>query len=209
MPCNAHNHHPDCDCGWGGVFYEPTVQCPKPDWSKESSHTTPNAKCPVCSASVFFYKSADGAAVFFDSLGPPWPKHPCTDNRSNLNLQTDVKVKKKKIGWWPFLREEGPFSTFSLPGKEGTAVSDHQERVILIKGSPKILMQDVPLWMKSVPGARYIYEVSTFKIVNGQFQEMSFKAFSLKALEEPEYAKLFPESINLFNSHLKNKYKSE
>jgi hypothetical protein len=31
---------------------------------------------------VFFYQSADGGRVFFDELGPPWPKHRCTDHRS-------------------------------------------------------------------------------------------------------------------------------
>lgn len=39
----------------------------------------PNAKCPVCGAGVFFYANEYGSRVFFDDLGPPWPKHPCTD----------------------------------------------------------------------------------------------------------------------------------
>ncbi len=36
------------------------------------------AACPVCQARVFFYQNAAGSKVFFDHLGPPWPKHPCT-----------------------------------------------------------------------------------------------------------------------------------
>ena len=40
----------------------------------------PNAKCPVCHQPVFFYQNAFGSRVFFEDLGPPWPKHPCTDN---------------------------------------------------------------------------------------------------------------------------------
>lgn len=43
------------------------------------SYLNPNAKCPVCGASVFFYQSEDGGRVFFDDVGWPWPKHPCTD----------------------------------------------------------------------------------------------------------------------------------
>ncbi len=43
------------------------------------SYVNPNARCPVCSASVYFYQSPYGGRVFFDELGPPWPKHPCTD----------------------------------------------------------------------------------------------------------------------------------
>jgi hypothetical protein len=50
-----------------------------------SSFTRPNAECPVCGASVFFYRNTYGSRVFFDDLGPPWPKHPCTDNGRYLN----------------------------------------------------------------------------------------------------------------------------
>lgn len=42
----------------------------------------PNARCPVCGALVYFYTNQHGSRVFFDDLGPPWPKHPCTDNPS-------------------------------------------------------------------------------------------------------------------------------
>lgn len=37
--------------------------------------------CPVCGARVFFLQADNGGRVFFDPPpGPPWPKHPCTDN---------------------------------------------------------------------------------------------------------------------------------
>lgn len=39
----------------------------------------PNARCPVCGAAVFYYENLSGSRVFFDCLGPPWSKHPCTD----------------------------------------------------------------------------------------------------------------------------------
>jgi hypothetical protein len=29
---------------------------------------------------VYFYSNQFGSRVYFDDLGPPWPKHPCTDN---------------------------------------------------------------------------------------------------------------------------------
>jgi hypothetical protein len=29
---------------------------------------------------VFYYCNEHGSSVFFDQLGPPWPKHPCTDH---------------------------------------------------------------------------------------------------------------------------------
>jgi hypothetical protein len=42
-------------------------------------YVNPNADCPVCGAPVFFYQNEFGSRVYFDELGPPWPKHPCTD----------------------------------------------------------------------------------------------------------------------------------
>lgn len=39
----------------------------------------PNAKCPVCSKPVFFYVNSFGSRVYFDDIGHPWPKHPCTN----------------------------------------------------------------------------------------------------------------------------------
>jgi hypothetical protein len=56
----------------GDVFEFPFITYP--------SYINPNARCPVCGASVYFYQSPYGGRVFFDELGPPWPKHPCTDN---------------------------------------------------------------------------------------------------------------------------------
>jgi hypothetical protein len=35
------------------------------------SYVNPNARCPVCGASVYFYQSPYGGRVFFDELGPP------------------------------------------------------------------------------------------------------------------------------------------
>jgi hypothetical protein len=48
---------------------------PEVEWS----FMTPNATCPVCGVRVYFYANSNGSRVFFDDVGPPWPKHPCTD----------------------------------------------------------------------------------------------------------------------------------
>jgi hypothetical protein len=200
MPCNAHNHPPNCSCGWGGTFYEANGQWATPDWSKAENYSNPNAKCPVCSASVYFYKSPEGGSVFFDDLGPPWPKHPCTD-LGKTPLMHPAKALKKKAGWWPLLREIGSLATVPLPKGEGTLVVDVQGREIFIKGNPKILKQAVPLWIRAVPGQRHIYDISTIKKKNEHFIEVTFRAFGMKALELPEHAKLFQESIRFFNTH--------
>lgn len=101
MGCNAWNHPPSCDCGWGGdtggggggwhnSAESGTPRSAEPGrWGRYEaarfeSYTIPNARCPVCHAKVFFYQSEHGGRVFFDPpLGPPWPKHPCTDNRTS------------------------------------------------------------------------------------------------------------------------------
>lgn len=96
MGCNAWNHPADCNCRWsggnGGVRVGPALSSHQKGEAREGSFssrsaqavsfTNPNARCPVCGDQVFFYKSASGGRVFFDDLGPPWPKHPCTDNPS-------------------------------------------------------------------------------------------------------------------------------
>lgn len=91
MGCNAWNHPPGCACGWGGesgaasltenALHWPTVQ---------GSYLNPNARCKKCGDSVFFYRSANGGTVLFDSLGPPWPKHPCTADNSTDDIPTSA-----------------------------------------------------------------------------------------------------------------------
>lgn len=49
-------------------------------WPKSLLWVKANALCPVCGAAVFFYSNEFGSRVYFDEVGPPWPKHPCTDN---------------------------------------------------------------------------------------------------------------------------------
>lgn len=102
--CNAWGHPPGCTCGWGGeghagkspggcgraatVALRRQALNPPADAAQyryqaprsRESYCVPNARCPVCGALVFFYQASDGGRVFFDQLGPPWPKHPCTDN---------------------------------------------------------------------------------------------------------------------------------
>ena len=56
------------------------------------SYVNPNAYCPVCGEKVYFYRSRYGGRVFFDDLGWPWPKHPCTD-RTDKPLKTPPVVR--------------------------------------------------------------------------------------------------------------------
>jgi hypothetical protein len=92
------NHYSDCTCGWcvnygrmsratrvrllDDLRHRDAVSLLKRNLARSISgcYVNPNAKCPVCDAAVYFYANEHGSRVFFDDLGPPWPKHPCTDN---------------------------------------------------------------------------------------------------------------------------------
>lgn len=65
---------------------------------KPHSRMIPNAKCPVCGAAVFFYSNDAGAAVFFDEVGRPWPKHPCTDGTLYVSNELSVQPKARTYG---------------------------------------------------------------------------------------------------------------
>lgn len=123
--CNAWNHAPGCKCGWGGEghlgrpsYPSPQARSLAPAYCSLSSYTNPNAVCPVCHAQVFFYQSPNGGRVFFDELGPPWPKHPCTDQsgqRSSANQAFRVQVSSSAATrgmtwsayeWRPFIYDD-------------------------------------------------------------------------------------------------------
>lgn len=78
--------------GWCAGYHPKTRAKPKGWFQSAEAFTDPNALCPVCGASVFYYQNSSGSRVFFDDLGWPWPKHPCTDNQAS---QTG-KIKRRK-----------------------------------------------------------------------------------------------------------------
>jgi hypothetical protein len=63
------------------------------------SFVNPNARCPECKSPVFYYQSENGGRVFFDQLGWPWPKHPCTDRPTwRWPADTGFRLKENEIG---------------------------------------------------------------------------------------------------------------
>lgn len=114
--CNAWNHASDCKCGWGGDGHLGRRSSSSSDYALTQSgyyffdvpsishfyesYVNPNAACPVCGEAVFFYQSPHGSRVFFDELGPPWPKHPCTDTFSlPARLENHESYEKRAFGW--------------------------------------------------------------------------------------------------------------
>jgi hypothetical protein len=95
--CNAWNHPPGCDCGWGGGDYgggggvstvsNNTTIADKVLANKianeiKDAETYPT-QCWWCGEEVFYHTNGFGDSVLFDSLGSPWRVHSCWKNYWN------------------------------------------------------------------------------------------------------------------------------
>ena len=217
MACNGNNHGPNCNCGWGGVFYGQGLAFQRSYWQRNESYTNPNAKCPRCSASVYFYQSPYGGKVFFDGMGPPWPKHPCTDSLYSSIASDEHKATPNIFSRLISQRsqpivalESGWFHTFCSDIK--TLDSDPTVTVFYIGdfGGEKQLFSRIPrdqvdiLWpilLKRSADRKY-YEISTLKVKEVEPSEFRFCAFgSVKDLVnfeinlELEKEKVIPKKI--------------
>lgn len=99
--CNAWNHSPGCDCGWGGsgtggwrggdrsIYGLSTISSHIVGYSKilgdykssfsaktEDAETYPT-ECWRCGTPVYYHTNGYGDSVLFDSLGWPWQVHDC------------------------------------------------------------------------------------------------------------------------------------
>jgi hypothetical protein len=110
----GYNHYSWCMCGWcyktGSNGYsrkrtsdeidhqsaERTTAGTGANRSYSACFVVPNALCPVCGASVYYYQNEHGSRVFFDELGWPWPKHPCTDNSDSARFSPTSKVPRAR-----------------------------------------------------------------------------------------------------------------
>lgn len=194
MSCNAYGHPPTCECGWGGVNHDPWRPKISPDWSRASSHTIPNARCPVCQNKVFFYRSPEEGAVFFDNLGPPWPKHLCTDRSLKINTPGGVNTNKKKNKrkkkikqWWPYPCEKAE----ALPNNEGTCLYGEDGKRLFIKTKAQNIPPHTPIWLRQSPDAIGKYDVSTFKLKDGTPVNVGHIGYSAKGISTPEMADQF------------------
>lgn len=121
MPGN--NHYDDCTCGWCWKTSSSDATDNWPRWDRGprwpslrasfDTYTDPNARCPVCGEAVFFYRSPYDGRVFFDELGPPWPKHPCTDTQRGAvqkfvpaTNHRQTQYQWQLLGWEPVILEE-------------------------------------------------------------------------------------------------------
>lgn len=84
--CNAWNHGPGCNCGWGGGSYggSGTVSVSAGLGNSlaneiKDAETYPTT-CWWCGEMVFYHTNGFGDSVLFDSLGSPWRVHSCWKN---------------------------------------------------------------------------------------------------------------------------------
>jgi hypothetical protein len=190
MGCNAWNHSSDCNCGWGGDTGSSNWRSSAAvsgirqirwvdghDWQPEQrpryeSYVCPNARCPVCAADIFFYQSPHGGRVFFDELGPPWPKHRCTETyirrgSRNLVLPARKTVPKGKPNiadphvWQPLI----PKTAWTGSRLERVEVDSPS---LEISGRylflPRGFVSEGPAFWRRTPGKASKVDVSTIQI---------------------------------------------
>ena len=190
--CNAWNHSPECSCGWGGEGHlgrRSTGSLENSQWQEYcsftgySSYTNPNARCPVCGASVFFYQSTEGGRVFFDELGPPWPKHPCTSPLGKTIFRPSYSIfsgpvrtyKWQTDGWVPFdidsIKPQPPMFKVS-----NIKVSMNGESLSLYSNLKELPVR-APILIKKLEDG--LYEISTVQFPNSSTpaSEIKFKAY--------------------------------
>ena len=188
MGCNAWNHSLNCTCGWGGDGHlGRRTQFANLVNSKITfrtyrdllyGFTNPNAKCPVCGCPVYFYASPYGGRVFFDELGPPWPKHPCTDHgRPVLILPNKTSLPALSLDdfqindWRPFLCQDispakGDAKISVLTG----LINDQKKTLFVIMeglsdGAPFLIKfkEDGEIWLSTVLSTKNEIKADTFR----------------------------------------------
>lgn len=182
--CNACNHSFDCNCGFGGdtggeygggwsrsrVSYILPSEPISGGWAKDSggtikSYVNPNAHCPVCDAPVYFYRSPYNGRVFFDDLGWPWPKHPCTDNsreprratkESLLGRNPKGKPAWVDAGWEPILSVK----IHSTGGRTQITGDYRDEFIELNLPAGEVIDRDSPMFVRNLSDEPDIFEVT-------------------------------------------------
>lgn len=190
MGCNAYNHPSDCNCGWGGdtSWMPRSIVADGTIWRSDRQPTSdsfinPNALCPVCGAPVFFYQSPFGGRVFFDELGPPWPKHPCTDNGTPPKVYTSTKSSSQKLpsaflprdAWRPLIAKSsqclGEFDRIILDGDSGFR-GGFPGRFICV---PTATACHSPAFWRWIPSNPAMVEVSTIQVTkSGDVESQAF-----------------------------------
>lgn len=145
--------------------------------------TYPNAKCPVCGDSVFFFQAHNGGRVFFDPpLGSPWHPHPCTTREPDRAKGVIKQITDNANYYDTSINAES--YTFSLfPRPKGT--------IVTIYGEEEELTFITPLKLnKKLLDRVWVTKDDDDKIVG-----LSFLTIDFEPIEVP--ARLRKEASNL------------
>jgi hypothetical protein len=166
---------------------------PGGSYATKTSFVIPNARCPVCRDRVFFYRSPFDGRVFFDELGPPWPKHPCTDNATEhfplppsptrASETSRLKAEWQRSGWKPFRCRKAHYKEDTgmtrvvgdMEGEQGS------ERTLFVRGDVRTL-RDYPALAKPKAETKGLYRIATFRLEGkkGEVEELYFDAYLLE-----------------------------
>jgi hypothetical protein len=149
---------------------------PSSSYTRIVSFVDPNARCPVCGDRVFFYRSPLDGRVFFDELGPPWPKHPCTDNANEhfprplpitSSSETEivrVQAEWQRAGWKPFWCRKTEYKEDrNMTAISGKMEGEGREWTLFVGGDVRDL-RDYPTLVRPNAKARSRYQVATFRL---------------------------------------------
>ena len=131
---------------------------------------------------MYFYKSPYGGRVYFDDLGPPWPKHPCTDHvRTDLHPSGKLEkfVSKKETGWRPFFctglhSHQKEYGVIVL-----TSQNEHGETELYAHYDHKLVDHRSPFFIRKHITNQHCYEISTLNSQNQFPYEIRFSAFDI------------------------------
>lgn len=112
--CNGYNHSNWCTCGWGGDGHSggrSGGNSPNQDYNYDLlSWSIGHARCDLrspfthpiychyCGVVIFFHTNGNGDCVFFDELGPPWPKHSCLQSKASIQAAERSDDLMKLVG---------------------------------------------------------------------------------------------------------------
>lgn len=222
--CNASNHPPGCECGWGGSSYGNSSYSRNSSTGSSisynygitnllESYTTPNAKCPECGEAVFFYQSSNGSSVFFDELGPPWPKHPCTDNSPHSIQNPNHSFNRKsynlwnKNGWRPFIFNDY-FEEYGKQRIDGTMLNDESETYFSFEVHHETNKNWFTYWSEGSPAL--IRKLKTKKKKSKFKQDSSLISYEICSFIFNKQSNFEEIKISLtYLSHSKHSYKKE
>ncbi len=149
---------------------------PGSSYTRISSFVDPNARCPVCGDGVFFYRSPFDGRVFFDELGPPWPKHPCTDNSFEhfplapsgaSDSETRIarsRAEWQRKGWKPFRCKKAEYTKDrNMTAIVGKMEGEGREWTLYLSGDVRYL-RNHPALVRRKAKTSSEYEVATFRL---------------------------------------------